>query len=598
MADKITPWQLLSRLPSLLERGPALAKGLYYLKLKASKRFSIGALIEQHAKQHPNQLAICYQQQTYTYAAFNRQANRYAQYLIQQGVSAGDRVAILLENRPEVLLAVTAIVKLGAIACMVNTSQRHQVLQHSLDTVSPKALVVGEELLQALQGIELGPEVLHLYLDDDSNTASPEGFTDLNLASQDLSDANPVTTRQVRLGDPCFYIFTSGTTGLPKASILTHQRWMKALGGFGHLVMKMQPQDRLYMCLPFYHNNALTVSWGSVLAGASVMIIQRKFSASSFWEDIRRYHATCFCYVGELCRYLLNQAESSLDRQHAVTKMVGNGLRPGLWQTFKQRFHINGVYEFYAASEANMGFANFFNFDETVGICPGEYRIVQYDLETGQPLRNNRGRLMPVQAGEVGLLIFVINCAYPFDGYTDKQANQQKIIQNAFKPGDTWYNSGDLMRDLGFRHARFVDRVGDTFRWKGENVATREVEEAINQLTSVAESTVYGVEVPGHEGRAGMALVMSQPDRQIVLSELWQHLHTRLPNYAVPRFVLLADSIETTATFKHQKHKLKQRGFDPEQHVYPVYYYQSETQAYAQLAPQQFAQIQAEAIAL
>jgi citronellyl-CoA synthetase len=375
--------------------------------------------------------------------------------------------------------------------------------------------------------------------------------------------STPAALANVRLGDPCFYIYTSGTTGLPKASIMSHNRWTKAAGAFGMSAMALTEKDVLYLALPLYHNNALTVAWASATAGGSALAIRRKFSVSHFWEDVRKFRATAFVYIGELCRYLLNQEPRPDDRNHGVRRICGNGLRPDIWKAFKTRFGIDEVYEFYAASEGNIAFVNLLNVDCTVGLCPAPYALVRYDIDRDEPVRGPDGHMIRVGRGEIGLLIAEVSERYAFDGYTDKAASEKKLFRDVFRKGDVWFNSGDLLRDQGFRHAQFIDRVGDTFRWKGENVSTNEVAEALNMFPQVAESTVYGVQIPGGDGRCGMAaLVLRCQAHELDLSAFTRHVESQLPAYARPVFLRVRPELEVTGTFKQMKSDLRRQGFD------------------------------------
>ena len=496
---------------------------------------------------------------------------------------------MLLENRPELLFAVAGIVKLGAIAAAINTRQRGKVLDHSFKVSKAKAFVVGEELWDAFAEIrsnlgELPAEQVFWVRDGASRTALPVSVTDAQQVLQAASTTTPPALATVKLGDPCFYVYTSGTTGLPKASIMSHFRWVKAAGVFGNAALALKPSDTLYVPLPFYHNNALTVAWGSAASTGAALAMRRKFSVSQFWDDVRTFRATAFVYIGELCRYLLNQPEKRGDKQHSVTRMCGNGLRPDIWKQFKQRFGIDEVYEFYAASEGNIAFVNLFNLDCTVGFCPAPYSLVKYDVDRDEPVRDAQGHLIPVGKGEIGLLIAEISERYAFDGYTDKGASEKKLLRNVFQPGDAWFNSGDLLRDQGFKHAQFIDRVGDTFRWKGENVSTNEVAEVINGFPQIAESTLYGVQVPGADGRAGMAaLVVRCPVDSFDFSGFAKHVRSQLPPYAWPLFLRIQPELEVTGTFKQIKSELKKDGFDPKIVRDPLFVMPPKQSAYVQL---------------
>ncbi len=536
---------------------------------------SIGSVLEENAARHGDRVALRCEEGEWTYRAFNAQANRYAHALRADGVGKGDVVSIFMENRPDLLFVVAAVVKLGAIAGMINTSQRGEVLQHSFSLCKPAACVIGTELVDAFAAVQdtvSVPGGRIWYVPDVDSDALPARIANLREAAATCSAEDPETTASVQMADPAFYIFTSGTTGLPKASVMSHFRWVKAMAGTGLIALDMKADDVIYCCLPLYHNNALTVCWGAAMANGSALALARKFSASRFWDDVRRYDASVFCYIGELCRYLIAQPPSLLDREHRVSRMMGNGLRPDIWKAFKERFDVARVLEFYGASECNIGFLNVFNFDETVGFCPAPYAIVEYDVQNDQPVRDRRGRLKRVRTGEVGLLLGEISDLAPYDGYTDPAASEKKLLRDVFRRGDCWFNTGDLMRDQGWRHAQFVDRLGDTFRWKGENVSTAEVEEVLNQHGQVEQAAVYGVQVPGADGRAGMAsLVCNVPHDHFDFTALYQLVAEKLPKYAYPLFLRFSGGHELTGTFKLRKASLKEEGFDPEKVSDPVF---------------------------
>ncbi len=534
---------------------------------------SIGLLLERVARAHPERVALRYGDSSWTYAEFNAAANRYAHEFSARGIGRGDAVAIMLENRPEALIAVAATVKLGAVAGMLNTNQRGDVLAHSLGLIAAKCLVVGEECRPAIDELreQLEPELAAAayWLADATPQAAPADYLDLAKRSAGHAGDNLQSTRRVQLQDPCFYIFTSGTTGLPKASVMTHGRWVKAMAGVGLASLRLRAEDIFYCPLPLYHNNALTLSWGAVLGAGATLALARKFSASRFWDDIRHFDATSFCYIGELCRYLLNQPPGPGDRQHQVRVCMGNGLRPDIWDEFKNRFGIERINEFYGASEGNLVFTNSFGADRTAGFCPLSYAVVAYDNDADAPRRDANGHLCKVARGEVGLLLSEVTDSRPFDGYTDPAASEKKLIRDAFKPGDCWFDTGDLVRDQGFRHIAFVDRVGDTFRWKGENVATTEVESALNQLPQIDQSAVYGVQVPGTDGRAGMAaLTLHDALDFLAKPELVGYLRAQLPAYAVPVLLRVKTEHETTSTFKLRKVELKNEGYVTDDPVY------------------------------
>ncbi|SFC68932.1 citronellyl-CoA synthetase [Pseudomonas citronellolis] len=572
-ADLITPTRFIAHLPATLGRVPRMLRGLYYTGIRnREKNLSLGWALERAARLYPDAPALLEGPRRLSYALFNGWANRLARAFQAEGVKHGSVVAVMLENRAELLVTLAALAKLGAVGALINTTQRGQVLAHSLNLVSPGHFVVGEELREAFDEVRAnlqgGAERLYWVADDDTLRdpgQAPAGWANLMRLAQSQASDNLAETTQVRLKDACFYIYTSGTTGLPKASIMSHGRWIKAYGGFGHSGLGLGREDVLYLTLPCYHNNAVTVCWSAVLAGGAAIALRRKFSAKAFWKDVRHYNATCFGYIGELCRYLLNQPACEEERDNSLTCMIGNGLRPSIWGEFKARFGIERITEFYAASEGNIGFTNVFNFDNTVGFSPATYAIVRYDLENDRPLRDAKGFMEKVGKGESGLLISEISDKWPFDGYTDPAKTQAVIYRDVFKQGDAWFNTGDLMRDLGFKHTQFVDRLGDTFRWKGENVSTTEVENVLGAFPGVEDAVVYGVEIPGTDGRCGMAALRLAPGQALDGQALAEHLDRELPAYAVPLFLRLLQQVETTGTFKYKKADLKSAGFDPRQ---------------------------------
>lgn len=543
--------------------------------LRPDSRRSIGRVLEDCARRTPDAPALQFEGRRWSYTEFNDWANRCADVFARLGVGAGDTVAILMENRPEVLACAAGAVKLGAVAGLLNHQQRGEVLAHSLGLVEPRVLVVSAECQAALASSGHGPGgdrgCEFLWHGGDQDAPAPEGWHELAHELADADPSNPESTGRVRADAPCFYIFTSGTTGLPKASVMTHYRWLASMTGVGAATLRLKPEDVFYVCLPLYHNNALTVSWGAALSAGACLALDRKFSASRFWDRVREHRATAFCYIGELLRYLLNQPAAADDRDHPVRLIVGNGLRPELWQAFERRFGIERIYEFYGASESNIAFVNAFGLSRTAGFSPMPFAIVEFDHEAEQPVRDHKGRLKKVGRGGTGLLISEVSKRRPFDGYTDPAAGEAKLIRDAFKRGDCWFNTGDLVRDQGLRHIQFVDRLGDTFRWKGENVATGEVEGVLAGQPGIADAAVYGVEVPHADGRAGMAALTLADGAELDGAALAVALRAALPAYAVPLFLRIRAEQDTTGTFKYRKVELKREGFDPARIDEPLY---------------------------
>jgi fatty-acyl-CoA synthase len=547
--DTVGLTDIAARLPALVMDAPVLVRGMLtaFLTWRSAKR-SIGRVFQDRAARYGDHVFIRFDDEALTYHRANQTANRYAAVLTERGVGRGDVVGVMMRNSPRAVLLMLAVVKLGAIAGMLNHRQRGNVLAHSVGLLNAKVLI-GEDDLLASVG-EPGADVADTLTVDE-----------LDRLAADAPTENPAVTSSVLANDRAFYIFTSGTTGAPKASVMTHYRWLRAMGGSGALGMRLKSSDTLYCCLPLYHNTALTVAVSGVISAGATLALGRSFSASRFWDEVIRYDATAFVYIGEVCRYLLNQPEKDTDRTNKVRVIGGNGLRPEIWDEFTSRFNIPRVFEFYGASEGNTGFVNIFHIPKTAGLCPTTVAFVQYDPETGEPIRDENGRVRKVRRGQPGLLLSKITKAQPFDGYTDPEASEKKLMRNAFRDGDVWLNSGDLLRPQGWRHAVFVDRLGDTFRWKGENVATTDVEAAVSTDPAVEAVTVFGVQVPGADGRAGMAAVVLAEGEEFDGKSLAHTVYDHLPGYAAPLFVRVVDSLEHTATFKTKKVDLREEGY-------------------------------------
>ena len=543
---------IASRAPRVLLDLPVMLRAALTGLARPNSKKSIGTVFQERAARNGDRVFLRFGDQQLTYREANGTANRYAAVLAARGVGRGDVVAIMLRNSPNAVLAMLAVVKCGAVAGMLNYHQRGEVLAHSLGVVDAKVLIAETDLVSAV------PECGGC---GDGETLTIE---DLERFAVSAPATNPASASAVQARDTAFFIFTSGTTGFPKASVMTHRRWLAALVAFGGLGLRLKGSDTLYSCLPLYHNNALTVALSSVINSGATLALGRSFSASKFWDEVIAYRATAFIYIGEICRYLLNQPPKPTDRAHKVRLIAGNGLRPEIWDEFTKRFGIARVCEFYASSEGNTAFINIFNVPRTTGIAPMSLAYVEYDPDTGAPLRDESGRVHRVPAGEPGLLLSPVNRLQPFDGYTDPESSEKKLVRNAFREGDCWFNSGDVMSPQGMRHAAFVDRLGDTFRWKGENVATTQVEAALGSDEAVEECTVFGVEVPRTGGRAGMAAVKLRDGAEFDGQSLARAVYGQLPGYALPLFVRVVRSIAQTTTFKSRKVELRHEGYGPD----------------------------------
>ncbi|WP_077079987.1 long-chain-acyl-CoA synthetase FadD6 [Mycobacterium numidiamassiliense] len=541
---------IASGIPGVLADLLVIVRGtLTGLVARPNAHKSIGSVFQDRAARFGDRVFVTFGDQQLTYRDANAAANRYAAVLASRGVGHGDVVAIMLRNSPRTVVAMLAAVKCGAVAGMLNYHQRGDVLAHSIGLLEAKVLVAETDLVSAVTECDAPAATATLTIDD------------LERFAEGAPATNPASTSAVQARDPAFYIFTSGTTGYPKASVMTHRRWLAALAAFGGLGLRLKSSDTLYSCLPLYHNNALTVAVSSVMNSGATLALGKSFSATRFWDEVIASQATAFIYIGEICRYLLNQPAKPTDRKHKVRLIAGNGLRPEIWDEFTQRFGIARVCEFYASSEGNGAFINIFNVPRTTGISPLPLAYVQYDPDTGAPLRDDNGRVQRVPAGQPGLLLSPVNRLQPFDGYTDQESTEKKLVRNAFREGDCWFNSGDVMSPQGMGHASFVDRLGDTFRWKGENVATTQVEAALATDKSVEQCTVFGVEIPHTGGRAGMAAVKLRDGGEFDGASLARAVYDQLPSYALPLFVRVVESIEQTTTFKSRKVELREQAY-------------------------------------
>jgi citronellyl-CoA synthetase len=566
------------------------------LSLEDETRMSMGTTLEHNAERYPDNTAILYEDVKYTHREFNEAINRYAHYLSSAGVKRGDDVMVLVDNRPELLMIIGALSKLGAVSALINPNHRGEILLHSINLARGRRFIVGEELLDAFEEIkgklELAESDTLCYQPDEGRKPALDGYINLSEVLRDQPTSNPPSTSEVTLRERFAYVYTSGTTGLPKASIQTHRRWFAGQYWFGKVVMNLKPADVLYCALPFCHTNGLNVAWAAAAARGTALAIRRKFSASSFLKDVRKFNANGFIYIGEMCRYLMNQPTRTDDADNPLVWCVGNGLRPDIWKAFKKRFGIRKVFELYGAAEGTLIFTNLLNLDCTAGTCLTPFAVVKYDADEEGPIRGGDGFMQRVQEGEVGLLIAEISEGLPFAGYTNREETEKKIFRDVFEKGDSWFNFGDLVLNQGLRHIQFMDRIGDTFRWKGENVATGEVERVINSEAQVAESTAYGVRVPRTDGRVGMAAIIPRTSADAFdLKALADKVVKTLPHYAVPRFIRFRKEFETTGTHKIKKTALRDEGFEPTQITDPLFFLDPNKEQYVPLTEELYEEI-------
>ena len=562
------------------------------------------ARVEDTAQRFGDRVAVIFEGKTTTWRALNEHANRYARAFKARGLVRGDVVSLMMENRTEYLVIIIALNKLGVTAGLINTNLTGRPLIHCLSITNSRMCIFGEELMDAISEVRNEPELQGLesfaFVPDANRAYCPDWAENMEEKAKGENANNPPDTGETTLGEIALYIFTSGTTGLPKASVLSNRRYLLA-ASLSHVgSLNCDETDCIYLCLPLYHGSALFMGVGAAFYSGASMFIRRKFSASNFIPEVREHGATCFVYIGELCRYLLNTPERSDDAINPLVKMTGNGLRPDVWMTFKNRFGLQRIAEFYGASEGNVVFANIFNKDCTIGFTGIPHALVKYDVDADEIVHDSKGRCIKVGKGEPGLLLGEITRTTQFEGYSTKADTEKKILRDVFKPGDSWFNTGDLVKtiDVGFAmglpHYQFVDRVGDTFRWKSENVSTNEVGETINGHPQVEFCNIYGVEVPGADGRAGMAsMVLSDNAGGLDLESFSAYVSEQLPSYARPVFLRIQPEMDTTGTFKMVKGDLRKEAYDLEQITDALYVMKPRSKVYEKLSAELAATIKA-----
>ena len=540
-------------------------------RLLPGSDWNAARLLSEQAARSPEADCLLFEGHRISYRDADRRVNQLAHEFEARGIGPGDKVALLMDNRPEFLLTLTAIGRLRGVGALINTNITGDGLVHALEIAGPSLAVVGAE--HASKVTDVLPRLSHLTAETilvDGEPNATAGFA----ALRDLADAREATSSSRWSApvtrEPMCFIYTSGTTGLPKAAIITNQRFMMASNMFGRAIFESTPGKVIYCALPLYHSNAMFGGWGAALNTGAALALRRKFSASAFWGDIRNVGATHFIYIGELCRYLLNQPAAATDGEHRLEIITGNGLRPDIWQEFQQRFRIPLIREFYGATEGNLPLVNYQGIPGMIGrLGPGQI-VVRCDPVSGEIQRNDKGLCDVVRAGERGLALARINAISRFDGYVDEQATQKKILENVLEEGDRYFNTGDVFELHPDGWVAFADRIGDTFRWKGENVSTNEVAEALNGAPGVLESNVYGVEVPGADGRAGMASLVCDDDFD--LEAFAERVRNALPGYQRPYFLRVQRNMRVTGTFKHQKVDYRSEGYDPERVGDPLYF--------------------------
>lgn len=562
MLQRLTSREWRAAIVEELRVGPRALRGTapWFWRARRGRVSTMLDVAMRNAAEAPHELAFEMDGERLTWSDFEATTSRVAHVLQAAGVKPGDVVALVAENSPFYVAAVLGITRAGAIGALVNTNLRGRPLVHAVDIAKARVALVGHPLLEGLREVQEDLGSLDSVIELHENPY--EGVIG-------AAPNTPFTPAPVNIEDDFVYIYTSGTTGLPKPCRMSHERVLFGGAAFGPLMFGYRPGDKLYCVLPLYHSSGLILGAMTSIMSRVPTAIRRSFSASAFWDDVHRYGATAFLYIGELCRYLVNSPPHPKERVNPLRVATGNGLRPDVWPEFKERFGIDLIREFYGATEAPGFIANLSGREGSVGRLPlgglgGMYRLVRYDIDKDQHVRDARGFCVPCEVGEPGeLLIRIANLSggLAFRGYTDEKATSEKVLRDVFKKGDEYFRSGDLLRrdDEGFYY--FVDRIGDTFRWKGENVSTAEVADVIGQSDEVSEATVTGIHVPNMDGQAGLAAIV--PVNGFDPASFWRVV-SELPTYAQPRFVRVMEDLAKTGTFKIQKTMLRTDGVDPE----------------------------------
>lgn len=537
---------------------------------------------------------------TWTFKEINDLKNRIANVFLQNGFKHGDNISLLMENRPEFLAIWLGLSKLGCCIPLINHNLKKASLLHSITIANCKGLIYGESLTDSVNEIDLPSNIALYQFNDEVNLPVKENAKDLaTLLSQASRDPPPASKiKKPGHHDELVYIYTSGTTGLPKAAVITHSRYIYITAAI-HRLAEFQPNDIFYSPLPMYHTACGIMSIGQMILYGSTIVVRKKFSASAYFPDCVKYKATIAQYIGEMCRYCLSTPPHPSDKTHNLRMVFGNGLRPQIWPQFVKRFNLKKVTEFYGATEGN---ANIVNIDNTVGaigfvsrIIPQVYpiSIIKCDPDSGEPIRGRDGLCQQCKVDEPGNFIGKIipnNPSRAFLGYVDKQASSKKIVHNVFKKGDSAFLSGDILSADARGNLFFVDRTGDTFRWKGENCSTTEIEAQVSNEADYRDTVVFGVEIVNMEGKAGMAAIVD-PEQSLDIKAFGEKLKRALPSYARPMFLRIVSEIDMTGTCKLKKLDLQKEGFDPSKITDKLFFLNVKTNIYEPLTAEVYQKI-------
>ncbi|KAK5647257.1 hypothetical protein RI129_002149 [Pyrocoelia pectoralis] len=517
------------------------------------------------ATMYTRKTAFHYEEEVWTFSDVQNFVNKVANYFKKQGYKKGDCVGLILENCPDYPCIWLGLSKLGVATALINTNLVKHSLAHCIKVANCKAVIFGSNFRQAVEDVvsELDNLVLYDYNRDGIGCMK---HTNLKFEISNSSGADFPVYDNIAGNDVLLYIYTSGTTGLPKAAVVTNARYLTFLC-FVQAVLSKIDELIIYSPMPLYHASGSSGSVSLTLTGGATTVLKKKFSATSYWKDCAKYKCNMAQYIGEMCRYILSTPYDETIK-HNVKYIIGNGLQQSIWKTYVEKFKIEKVYEFYGATEGNIQLVNVDNKIGSVGCIPFWLRsftpifLVKYDKATGEAIRDSNGRCIKCDTNEAGLIIGKIDTKVAvnrFTGYLGSEANQNKVLSDVFEVGDQYFNSGDVLFSDELGYFYFKDRLGDTFRWKGENVSTVEVEDVLYKVANFSQISVYGVEIPGTEGRIGMAAIVTNNNSLVNLAK---DLKANLPSYAVPAFIRIVDSIPITATFKLKKMELQKEGFN------------------------------------
>ncbi|KAF6738860.1 Very long-chain acyl-CoA synthetase [Oryzias melastigma] len=568
--------------------------GLGFRLLKYRKRKPIYSVLDcflDAVKRHPAKTFLHFEGREYSYEEVDRQSNKVARALQAEArLKEGDTVALFLPNEPGFVWTWLGLAKLGCPAALLNFNIRSKSLLHCFSCCGAKVIITCTELQDAVEEIlpTLREQGISVYLMSDKC-----GVQGINPLSEKISKASdqPLSRdlrANIHIRTTALYIYTSGTTGLPKAAVVTHERVWAA--SFLQAASGVTSEDVFYINLPLYHSAGFLIGLCGSIERGNTVVLRRKFSASQFWDDCRKNNVTVMQYIGETLRYLCNMPKKDNEKNHKVRIAIGNGLRTDVWTEFLNRFGDIKIRELYAATEGNIGFINYTSKIGAVGrvnfvhrfLFP--YTLIKFDIEKEEPVRNSQGLCIEASTGETGLLVGKITHRSPFVGYAgNKQQTEKKRLSDVLVKGDLYFNTGDLLRFDKDNFVYFQDRVGDTFRWKGENVATSEVADILTMAHCIQEANVYGVKVEGHEGRIGMAAVTLREGEDFDCSDSYRHVVNYLPAYARPRFIRVQPCLEMTGTFKMKKVKLVEEGFNPSLITDPLFFLDLEKKKYVPL---------------